>query len=182
MNAATRIVPLLTLCPMLASTPARATQIETPQADPGVVVSASLGVGSMELAGALGLSLPLAEEVDLVVRLTEVSEFNILSPSDLAGDVAVLVGKRTTSEKAWARAAAGVAWVRSTRFGDGYACELFFCEYDEIRQSTLGLALQGDAIWAIGRWIGVGASAFGNVNPNRSFAGFTIGLYLGRLR
>jgi hypothetical protein len=46
----------------------------------------------------------------------------------------------------------------------------------------LGLAFQAEAVWTPASFLGLGLSAFGNFNPDMSYAGFALGLHLGRVR
>ena len=129
--------------------------------DRGVVVA---WAGSREIAGGLSLWASVGNEVDILVRVTETSEFTIFSPSDVVNDFAILAGKRSDTGKTWAGAAAGLAWVQSLEHGDGLNCAWFSCDYNETEESTRGLAIQGDVVWAFG----LGLTVCGNLNPARS--------------
>jgi len=153
-----------------------------PADDRSVVFSVGVGAGSLDLVGSAAISFDIGDALDLTVRATETSAFNLFSPSDLARDVAVLVGKRAASGTSWVRVAAGLAWTHSLDYGQGYNCYWFSCDYDEREEDSIGLALQGDAVLAVWRSFGVGLTAFGNLNPVRSFAGLTLGLHFGRQR
>ncbi|MGB1658121.1 MAG: hypothetical protein ACPHO4_12300 [Longimicrobiales bacterium] len=154
-----------------------------PSVERSVVFNFGVGQGNpLDLAGSAALSFEIGEALDLTVRATETIDFNLFSPSDQVGDVAVLVGKRAASGKSWVRASVGLGWARSLDYGEGYDCYWFSCEYDETEAVAMGLALQGDTALAIWRSFGIGLTVFGNLNPARSFAGFSLGLYLGRQR
>lgn len=54
--------------------------------------------------------------------------------------------------------------------------------YEKLRSSAVGLALQADAIWAPSTKLGLGVTAFGNLNGMASFGGVVLGLHLGKVR
>jgi hypothetical protein len=51
-----------------------------------------------------------------------------------------------------------------------------------LSDAGVGLAIQGDAVWAPWRRFGVGLTMFGNVNGVESFYGATLTVHVGRLR
>lgn len=107
--------------------------------DRGVVVAFSGRAGS------------IGNEVDILVRVTETSEFTLFSPSDMLHDFAILVWTGSGTGKTWAGAAAGLASVQSLGHGNGVNCAWFSCDHYETEEFTIGLAVQGDVVWAIGR-------------------------------
>ncbi|MGE5351149.1 MAG: hypothetical protein ACM3P0_03645 [Acidobacteriota bacterium] len=52
--------------------------------------------------------------------------------------------------------------------------------YAKVNISTIGVPLELHVRVKITDFLGIGASCFGNVNPDRSFAGGTFNIYLGR--
>lgn len=147
----------------------------------GVTVGAGMGTGSREMAGHLSLWIQKDHHA-FAVRTAGASEFNILSPSDSETDWAVLYGRRADSERTWGRFAAGPGVVRSIRSGPGYDCAWFICSYDQARETTLGLAFQADGTLAFSRFVGLGISVFGNLNPKASFAAAALTIHLGAVR
>jgi hypothetical protein len=147
-----------------------------------VSANLGLGVGSEDLGGLASFSVG-GTWGDVVVRVAETSEFVILTgPPRSAGDVAALYGRRSIGSKGWFRGAAGLGYVRTVDRGDEEECYWFACRHERIESSTVGVALQGDAVWAIAKWLGLGAALVGNVNPDNSFATLTLGIHLGSLR
>jgi hypothetical protein len=150
----------------------------------GVEVFGTLGLGvaSEGVGGVLSLSRHSSRNV-FGLRASGASEFEILSPSDSAEDYALLFGRVHAGRGGWVRAAIGPAVVRARRFGRGYDCSWFVCSsYEEQSTTTLGLALQTDAVWALGRTVGLGLTGFGSVNPEMSYAGLALALHLGMVR
>lgn len=88
--------------------------------DRSVVVTLSGGAGSIGLAAGLSVWASIGNEVDILLRVTETSEFTRFSPSDVLHDFEMLVG--------------------------------------------------------------LGLTAFGKLNPARSFASLNVGVCLGRQR
>ena len=146
-----------------------------------IIFSGGLGLGSLDFGGQLSLSVRRGIG-DLVFRVAETTEFALLSAPETSRDIAVLYGRRTSGSVAWMRAAAGLGLVHGVRRGDRQDCWIFFCSYVQERHSTLGLALQLDAVWAPLSFLGLGLSFFGNLNERRSFGGVTLNLHLGQVR
>jgi hypothetical protein len=175
-------VALLILCSS-ASLGAQEPEVVA-EGTPRVRVSGSLGggVGSYDFAGQLSLSLSTAAG-DFILRTAGTEEFVIFSgPPQTADDLAVLYGRRASGSRGWVRAAAGPAWVSSGRHTDVSTCGLFVCEYEMETSSTLGLALQVDAVWTITRSFGLGVGGFADLNSGASFTGLTFNIHFGRLR
>lgn len=167
------------------SSPAAAQQSAQPPRDAGThvwEVSGGLGfIGSEDFSGLLSLSTGVAGG-EVVLRATESTEFTLFRPPRSASDIALLVGRRRGGGSTWARAAVGVGLVRSSWAGERKWCYFFFCDYEIERGTSIGLAVQAEAVWAPARAVGLGVTAFGNLNGDMSFAGLTFSLHLGRLR
>ena len=140
-----------------------------------------LGVSSEGIGGVVSLSLHRSRTV-FILRTSGASGFEIISPSDYAEDYALLLGRVVDGSIGWVSGALGPAVARVERFGEGYDCWWFACSYDSERTTALGLAFQADAVWTPAGFLGLGLSAFGNLNPDMSYAGFALGLHLGRVR
>lgn len=149
----------------------------------GVVLSGGLGVGSLDgLAAQFSLAVPLSGG-DLIGRAAGTSEFTIFGTSETSQDIAVLYGRRSSGSKGWVRAAGGLGVAYGVRRGEQLPGACFFgCSYEQERHSTLGLAVQVDAVWAPISSLGLGLSLFGNLNQPGPFGGVTLNLYLGQVR
>jgi hypothetical protein len=145
----------------------------------GVFGSGGFGLGTPEIAGLFSLSVH-GPAGAFIARTAAAFEFTLFTPGDEASDIAVLYGRHTRArEGAWGRVAAGPALVRAKRPGEPRGCSFFFCSYDTKESTTVGLALQLDAVWTPVRTFGVGVTAFGNVNSEMSFGGVILSLHLG---
>lgn len=140
-----------------------------------------LGATSEGIGGVLSLSLH-SSRTAFILRTSGASEFEIFSPSDSVEDYALLLGRVLDGSMGWASGAIGPAVTRVERFGPGYDCWWFACSHDSERTTALGLAFQAEAVWTPARFLGLGLSAFGNFNPDMSYAGLALGLHLGRVR
>lgn len=161
-----------------------AEQIEPGAADGSrtlVAGSLGMGVGSLGIGGLLSLGVGTSVG-DFVIRSAATEEWSFLGPSESVSDVAVLYGGRASSEAGSVRIAAGPALVQAEEVGQATNCAFIFCDHERIRTTTAGLAAQGDAVWAISSWFGLGATVFANVNTARSFAGATVTVSLGAVR
>ena len=142
-----------------------------------------IGVGSLAGVAAQGsLSVPVGGG-DLLARVAGTTEFTLFSKSETSRDIAILCGRRSSGSKTWVRAAAGLGVAYGLRRGRQLKgiCWLG-CSYEEERHSTVGLALQFDAVWAPLRSLGLGLSLFGNMNGPGSFGGATLALHMGQVR
>jgi hypothetical protein len=144
----------------------------------GVLFSGGFGLGTQGMAGLFSLSVHGPADA-FIARTAAAFEFTLFTPGDEATDIAVLYGRHTRREGAWARIAGGPALVRTTRPGEPYDCALFFCNYLLEESTTVGLALQADAVWTPARAFGVGVTAFGNVNSEMPFGGMILSLHFG---
>lgn len=149
----------------------------------GTMVGLGLGTGSEDMAGLITLSFPVASG-EVVTRVATVSEFQVLGPpSRSSTDAAVMYGFRPAEgSRGWLRFAGGLGWVETETAGAAQGCFLFFCSYERIRSQTLGLALQADAVWAAFSSLGLGFTAFSNLNGDNSMVGFGVHLLVGRVR
>jgi len=145
----------------------------------GVITNLGLGVGSRTLAGQLSLWLHVNGH-SVGIRTAGTSDFEIFSPSESDEDFALLYGLRSAPGPAWGRIAVGPAVVRTVRTGGAGEC-VFFCSYEVDRKTTFGVALQADGVLVLVGPIALGATAFGNINPEASFLGVTLTLGLGRV-
>ncbi len=146
-----------------------------------VAFGIGMGVGTQLLAGTVGLSVD-ARGHSFVLRGAASTDLRFLGPSASVSDAALLYGRRWTGERGFARLAGGPSLVWSERPGEATNCVLFFCEYDRERRTAVGFAAQADAVWALARSFGLGASLFANLNGEQSFAGLAVGVHLGELR
>lgn len=167
----------------LAASPRVSAQAD---ADPGgiptrVALSGGVGAGTLDFGGLASISIGGAHG-DVVLRMAETTEFVILtSPPESVRDLALLFGRRMDLSRGWLRGALGPGYVRATRRGEAAACWLF-CRHDGISTTSVGLAVQAEALWAPWRTFGLGASVFGNLNGEAPFAGVALGVYVGVLR
>lgn len=170
--------------------PTAAPQVTDSTRAPGRRPAFSVGLGAATdgIGGALLLAMPTSRaERDLMVRLAASSSIEIFQDvSDDNVEFALLYGFRTVESPLWIRGAAGLGLIRITRPGEVIGCEGFFffavCDYEEVHNTTLGVAVHLDAGLAVTRSFGVGVMAMGNVNGDRSFGVFALTFSLGGLR
>ena len=182
----TSMISLATLLVVTVPAPATAQEaVASPAVDApvgrGVFGTLGLGVAGGGVGGLLSLSLHSSRNV-LILRASGASEFEIFSPGDWAEDYALLFGLVHDGRSGWVRAAIGPAVVRAQRVGQASGCAGFFCSSEGTITTTVGLALQADVVWALGRSVGLGLTGFGSVNSRLSYGGLALGLHLGRVR
>jgi hypothetical protein len=167
-----------------------------PQQD-RVRVGLGLGVGSVGVAGRVGLTIDTSENRFLTFRLASVEELAILGPlpAERVWDLGVLYGTQRRSRRTFASAAVGLALVGGVRRGErlprSMTCTDFLCllgalftptRHEELPFNTVGIPLELEAGFALTSKLGVNASTWANLNPERSMAGLSVGLMVGRLR
>jgi hypothetical protein len=144
----------------------------------------ALGVGTGDLVGlaAVFVSHPVGDFIFRIGLATETIDGATIIvasawTSEIHMDYALLYGRRAGGTTAWVRAALGPALERTTQ--DYTEClVIVVCNtVTESSSSTVGLAGQLDAVWAVTRGFGLGLSAFGNLNSGSSFGGFTVGVH-----
>jgi len=138
-------------------------------------VSLGLGAGSkggtggiLILTGRLGLNL-------VTLRISGSEDASVLA-SEPVIDYAVLYGRRLSTTPDWmlVSGSAGVGVVRNVT-------ENSFTGPD-VSETTVGLPFQLQVAAHTPYAVGLGVTAFANVNPARPFFGLAVGGYLGDLR
>ena len=183
MRAGTTVGILVTTLTLAPARPALGQDAHSPEATARrVALSGGWGTGTNDFGGLASLSVGDAR-ADLILRWAETTEWVIFrDPAESTSDVALLYGRRVVRSRGWLRGSVGLGYVWAVRRGNDEACWLFFCSHDRISSSSLGLALQAEAVWAPWKPIGIGVTAVGNLNPEASFGALTVAVYLGVLR
>jgi hypothetical protein len=106
-------------------------------------------------------------------------------PSPLSFEAGLLYNWCAPIGERWSmRIGAGLSFVYGTRLGDS------LCAYDIYRKTTyyerytyqtVGIPLTVDLVRRFGNRFGIGVSAFGNINPARSYVGLSLSISLGHL-
>ena len=126
----------------------------------------------------LGVGTPIG---DLILRGAGSTDLVLFfEVPESSGDLAILYGRSLRGRRGWVRGAAGIGIADTTRRGGG--CAFILCDYELITRRSAGLALQLDVVWAFSSPVGLGLTAFGNVNGAASFGGAVVSLHVGRLR
>lgn len=174
------------------------------------VVRFGLGVGGGEMGSGTGaiaargaLTWSQGRIGAITIRTAAVEEFNLFGPlpAESVWDLGVLYGRQTHGRWGYASASAGVALVGGMRRGErisapqecggydplgalGCALAAMFTpvEYRERPFRTLGVPLELEAGFTFTRVLGLNASAWANLNTERTVTGLSIGLVLGKLR
>lgn len=143
----------------------------------GIVASLGFGAGTRGMGGQISLWGNRGRQILGLRTAGVVGESIFLTlPSDSGRDVALLYGRRSGPGKIWSQFGIGPAYVRTVRGG----CWLgVLCTHDISRSSTVGLAVQADAVLALFGPVGLAATGFANLNGDASFGGLTIGVAIG---
>lgn len=135
-------------------------------------LGAGLGIGSEDFGGQLNTSYQFGANL---------ISFRVASTAGLFedgfNDYALLYGRanRAAGDRHLFSAALGIALV------DGCEGGGVFSDCREV-STVLGLPLELQAFWRPGKVVGLGLYGFANLNKERSFAGLTASLQVGRLR
>ncbi|MBM3324138.1 MAG: hypothetical protein FJY66_00560 [Calditrichaeota bacterium] len=151
----------------------------------GTGTARGLSAGSTYFA----FSLVLNDHRVLTFRRSEVVEFDAfdsVEPEERSTDYGFLYGWRTSGRYAgYLSASLGLSVVESIRRGRLlYSSGCCFGEsvYEEIREYTVGVPFEGQAVFKPFEVLGLGLICFGNINPKGSFLGGALSLYLGDLK
>ena len=147
-------------------------------------VTLGIGAGSIGIAVGGGFSYQMERKIFSIryVYQDNFEEFILGSSPSRVADVAILYGLNASKEDArgvlgLASISAGVGLVTSTS-----QKLLSQNRYKDIKNSTIGLAIESQLIWAPVRAWGLGLYGFANINSERSFVGVLLSLPIGKLK
>lgn len=141
------------------------------------------GIGGGSTGFATGVSASYLSGYNLyTVRYAYNAEMNLLSssPAISVWDVGLLYGRTARNQMYYSSASAGVGLVGGVRRGKSISGTLF--DYESHSYSTIGIPLQVELFLTPRPFFGIGLSAAGNLNPERSFADVRLCLRVGKLR
>jgi hypothetical protein len=87
-------------------------------------------------------------------------------------------------EKRSLRIGAGLSYLYGTRLGDSLCSYNYWRKttyYERYAYETVGIPVTVDLVRRFSNRFGIGASAFGNINPARSYGGISLSISLGHL-
>jgi hypothetical protein len=93
----------------------------------------------------------------------------------------LLYGHHLTKGKVSVSFLAGISYTGGIYRGDRLYSDMFDVYYEELTYETFGLPLEIQLDLNRARPFGLSLSAFGNINAEKSFAGLSLNLLLGRL-
>lgn len=160
-----------------------------------------MGSGTDAVSARAALTWGQGRSGSITIRTAAAEEFDLFGPVPAEGvwDLGVLYGRQTRGRWGYVSAAAGVALVGGMRRGDRIPgtsppCEsydVFGClleamftpvRYEEKPFLTVGIPVELEAGFTFTRVLGLSASAWANLNGERTVTGLSVGLVLGRLR
>jgi hypothetical protein len=160
-----------------------------------------MGSGTDAISARAALMLGQGRNGSITIRTAAVEEFDLFGPVPAEGvwDLGVLYGRQTRGKWGYVSAAAGVALVGGMRRGDRIPGTSPPCEsydvlgcllvamftpvrYEEKPFQTVGIPVELEAGFTFTRVLGLNASAWANLNRERTVTGLSVGLVLGRLR
>jgi hypothetical protein len=155
---------------LMCTIPARAQTTPPPRRDT-FWVGVGLGAGSEDFAGTLNGSYQFGGNLLSLRASATAGLFD-----DGFGDYALLYGRATppAGKRYHASAALGLAIVQGCEGGGLGGCRNV--------SDVVGVPIELQLFWRPGSLVGLGLYGFANFNEQRSFAGMTLGLQLGRLR
>jgi len=155
-------------------------------------INGGLGVSSAGLSSGVGFSHQTGKQL-ITVRSTYNEELNIFgpSPAERVWDVGVMYGRIAKSKYGFASVSAGLGLVggvkRGTYLGDNLDDDygwfvIKIDRYEKDKFVTLGFPAEIQAFWTPLSKLGIGITLYGNLNPEKSFAGFLVSIQIGNLR
>jgi len=103
------------------------------------------------------------------------------SPNDEIWELGLLYGLHLTKDEVSVSFLAGIGYTGGIYRGDRLYSDMFNVYYEELTYETFGLPLEIQLDINKTRPFGLSLSAFGNINVEKSFAGLSLSLLLGRL-
>jgi hypothetical protein len=155
-------------------------------------INAGIGVCSFGLSSGANFSHQSGKKL-ITVRATYNEELTIFgpSPSEQAWDVGVMYGRIAKSKYGFASISAGLGLVGGVKRGryldDDFQGRygwfaIVIDRYEKIDFLTLGIPAEIQAFWTPFSKLGIGITLFGNLNPEKSFAGLLVSIQIGDLR
>jgi hypothetical protein len=161
-----------------------------------------LGAGGASLDGAdegavvvrAGMTVPLGHRTLVSLRASVAEEVTLFAAPEVSvWDVAVMIGRQAKTKGAYGSIAAGIALtegVRRTRLPANADCALLVAclvyallpDYAEQEFSTVGIAVELEAGLTFTSVVGLGVTAFGNLNDESTTMGLSLGVVIGDLR
>jgi len=106
-------------------------------------------------------------------------------PSPLSFEAGLLYNWCTPiGEQRSLRIGAGLSYIYGTRLGDSLCSYNYWRKttyYERYAYETIGIPITVDLMRRFNNRFGIGASAFGNINPARSYGGVSLSILLGHL-
>lgn len=142
-------------------------------------LDAGIGVGSPGLAGGVSASYLWGHTLYTVryVYDHEIALFFTPTPLESAWDVGFLYGMAARNQMFYSSASVGIGVTGGVRRGS----YISFLDYESDAYTTIGIPLQGELFLTPVSFVGIGVTAFGNLNPVRSFGGVLVCLRVGKL-
>lgn len=100
------------------------------------------------------------------------------TPAERETEIALLYG-RGKAEAAHAAFSVGIGVISILKRGSLLNKPMNSNEYEAVRSVSVGIALDGQLFFPIPRFVGLGLSVSGNLNPSRSFGGVMLTVSLG---
>jgi hypothetical protein len=146
----------------------------------------NVGIGrslNYPLALTLGFSRPLPSCL-LTVRFQLTDEFDLYrqASSEYLWDIGLLLGKMVESKHAILTYSAGLGYVGGRIRGDFIPDESGWGGLQKMKNtSSIGIPFEIQYIRTLSANVGIGLTAFGDLNPVRPFGGIALCLHLGQL-
>jgi len=162
----------------------QALQQESPTVSAQKWAATGLGFSNQGLATGLNFSIQKQQHL-FMLRAIHNLEFEILGsdPAETVWDIGILYGRRLQSQYGYIVFAGGVSLVGGINRGSFIENKGWFSQrHNEIPFTSVGLPVACQFVLTPFRYIGLGLHIFGNLNFEKSFAGFLITLELGQLK
>lgn len=153
-------------------------------AEPRYWLNAGVGASSYDIAVGASASL-LNGNVLFTLRTIYNEEFQILgpSPSNSVWDIGFMAGYHRQSGYFSLSGSAGLSLVSGIRRGVYLGSSgMFSSEYGTVHFSTIGIPAEIQFFWTPFDFLGIGITAFGDLNSEESFAGALLTLRVGNLK
>ncbi len=146
-------------------------------------INAGIGAASSGIAADAGISVPIGPAL-LTLHVAYTEEFKLLgpAPAENAWDIGLMGGIFRENRFWFVSGSAGVSIVSVRRRGELQSSSGWFsASYSSTVSTTVGIPAEVQLFWTPIEFLGIGLTGFGNLNPEKSYAGVMLMLRVGRL-
>ncbi len=154
--------------------------------NPRYWLNAGVGGSSSGLSGGLSLSYEAGKNL-FTFRYIGSSKYGEdklggYTTAEKIRDIGPLYGRIIKGKFGYASISGGINLVTGVKHGEFLGIINWVNTYEKIRITTIGIPLEAQFFFTPVSFLGIGATAFANLNPEKSFWGLLLCIQFGKLR